>query len=235
MKPKKKFNAFNESVQNQLSKTKPFEKKFFYYQRYNFKLHDLTQEYSFHDIEMQNQNLKKENNDEIKEESLTSFDEKKTKEKFNNIFAEKKSNISEILNNMMEEVNIFDVLLNPENSNNQNIKEENNEKKINIEEYKEDKKDEKEKIKLKPIEMVDKIENEYNKLLVEKIKSETNQKPLHTQQAQYTTSEIDGKRVTPRHIIGSVKMLKDEGKKKLEIERREMTHPVQQNSNYINS
>ena len=68
-----------------------------------------------------------------------------------------------------------------------------------------------------------------------KKKIKTNQKPLHTQQAQYTTSEIDGKRVTPRHIIGSVKMLKDEGKKKLEIERREMTHPVQQNSNYINS
>jgi hypothetical protein len=167
------FKLGNKSLKQILSKTKPFEKKFFYYQRYNFKLHDLTQEYSFHDIEMQNQNLKKENNDEIKEESLTSFDEKKTKEKFNNIFAEKKSNISEILNNMMEEVNIFDVLLNPENSNNQNIKEENNEKKINIEEYKEDKKDEKEKIKLKPIEMVDKIENEYNKLLVEKIKSET--------------------------------------------------------------
>lgn len=59
--------------------------------------------------------------------------------------------------------------------------------------------------------------------------------PLHTQQAQYTTSEINGTRVTPRHIIGIVKMLKDEGKKKLEIERREMTHPVQKNSNYVNS
>lgn len=66
-------------------------------------------------------------------------------------------------------------------------------------------------------------------------KKKQTKKPLHTQQAQYTTSEINGTRVTPRHIIGIVKMLKDEGKKKLEIERREMTHPVQKNSNYVNS
>ena len=46
-------------------------------------------------------------------------------------------------------------------------------------------------------------------------KKKKNPKKLHSQQAQYTKSKINGTRLTPRHVIVIVKILKDKGKKKL--------------------
>lgn len=66
-----------------------------------------------------------------------------------------------------------------------------------------------------------------------KTNRQTNKKKLlHTQQAQYTTSKINGTRVTPRHIIVTVKILKDKGKKKL-LKSKGEKRLIQSNKNQI--
>ena len=161
------FKLGDKSLNEMFSKTKPFEKKFFHYQRYNFKLEDLSPELSFYNIELQNS--KREENNKIKNEN-------KIIHKFNELLQDKSSNISEVLNNIMEDVNVFDILSKEEQNNDKN-KNKHNEIKSHHEKeiYKEIKKD------LSPIEMINKIETDYNNKLIEKIKLDNSELyPLDT-------------------------------------------------------
>ena len=166
------FKLGNQSLNEILSKTKPFEKRFFHYQRYNFKLEDLSPELSLYDIEIEdsrNKNKKREENHKLKEDD-------KISRKFSELLQDKKkSKISEILENIMEDVNIFDVLSQEEQIkiDDKNL--------LDKESYSQDKKeiDNEKDGYLTPIEMVNKIETDYNKKLVEKIKSETERDELY--------------------------------------------------------
>ena len=168
------FKLGNQTLNEVLSKTKPFEKRFFHYQRYNFKLEDLSPEFSLYDIEVQdskNKTSKKEENHKLKEENRIIH-------KFNELLQDKKNcKISEILENIMEDVNVFDVL-SQEGQNKPNEKNKNNPiDKINIKNEKEIREEKEEN--LTPINIVNKIETEYNNALVEKIKTETDISTLY--------------------------------------------------------
>lgn len=171
------FKLGDQSLNDILSKTKKFEKKFFHYQRYNFKLEDLSPELSFSDIEV-NENKNK-NNKNIEKENNNSIDEEEISKKFNNIIAGKKNlKISEFLEDIMEEVNVFENLFEDEQKKLDAQKREqisNNNLKL-----KEEKRNQEKEIKkLSPIEMINKIENDYNNILIQKIKSETETTELY--------------------------------------------------------
>ena len=168
------FKLGDESLNDILSKTKKFEKKFFHFQRYNFKIDDLSPELSFYNIELgnsknkilkkeENNNLRNNNNDKLQKKIIDAFRDK------NNL------KISEILENIMEDVNIFDTL-SEEEQNKSKINNKQNKENNNIKEQKEEKNNKK---ILTPIEMVEKIETEYNNSLVEKIKSKSDMDDLY--------------------------------------------------------
>ena len=142
------FKLGDKSLNEIFTQIKPLDKKFFHYQRYNFKLEDLSPELSFYNIELKDS--KREENNKIKNENKISH-------KFNELLQDKSSNISEVLNNIMEDINVFDVLSKEEQNNDKNKNKHNeiksHHKKENDKEIKKD---------LSPIEMINKIETDYN-------------------------------------------------------------------------
>ena len=190
------FKLGNKSLNSILSSTKSFDKKFFHYQRYNFKLQDLSPDIcTFYDITLQN---KKDNNininNDLKEENL--IDEDGKRKKINDILSGNNVKISEVLENIMEDVNIFDKIYQEEQEKIENedinIEVEQNTSKNELKYilFQQLKENEKSKInkpkdkslnqnRIYPIEMVNKIEKDYNNILVEKIKSETKNTDLY--------------------------------------------------------
>ena len=167
------FKLGDKSLNEIFSKTKPFEKKFFHYQRYNFRLEDLSPELSFYDIELQdekNRSMKKEENHKLNNEGRIIH-------KFNELLQDKKSKISEILENIMEDVNVFDKLSQEENDNKIDITP--NKEIYNLENSQSEEEKKNENENLTPIEMIDKIETEYTNILIKKIKSETDRSELY--------------------------------------------------------
>ena len=196
------FKLENQSLKTILSKTKPFEKKFFHFQRYNFNLQELSPDLcSFYDIILQdkdNKNIINNINDtnKINDDNLIDIEGKR--KKINEVLSDNNVKISEVLENIMEDVNIFDKIYQEEKD-----KIENEEIKIDVEKdisnsqlkymYFQQVK-EKEKIKLKnnqiipekevknridPIEMIDKIENDYNNKIVKAKVEKTKVKDLY--------------------------------------------------------
>ena len=191
------FKLGNKSLNAIISNTKPFDKKFFHYQRYNFKLQDLNPDIcTFYDIALQN---KKDNNininNDFKDENL--IDEDGKRRKIHDILSDNNLQISEVLENIMEDVNIFDKIYQEEQDKIQNeeikIEVEENTSKNELkymllqqlkenEKIKEDKpktSEENKQNRIYPIEMVNKIEKDYNNILVEKIKNETKNTDLY--------------------------------------------------------
>ena len=187
------FKLDNKSLNNILSELEPFNKNFFRYQRYDFKLQDLDPELcSIYDIKMEkekNKNIIKNTIDENNDVNL--IDEDGKKKMINDILSDKNMQISEVLENIMEDVNIFDKIYQEEQN-----KIENEKIQIKISKtmtknelkylyFQQSKENEKSKIikdnskKLYPLEMINKIENDYNKESVEKIKNETDFNDLY--------------------------------------------------------
>jgi len=150
------FKLGDKSLNEIFTQIKPLDKKFFHYQRYNFKLEDLSPELSFYNIELKDS--KREENNKIKNENKISH-------KFNELLQDKSSNISEVLENIMEDINVFDVL--SQDGQNKNIY---NEIKSHNKREKED---------LTPLEIINKLETDYNNILIQKIKSETDISELY--------------------------------------------------------
>ena len=171
------FKLGEQSLNDILSKTKKFEKRFFHYQRYNFKLEDICPELSFSDIEVKE--TKNKNDKNIENQNNNSKNDEEISKKFNNIISGKKNlTISEFLEDIMKEVNVFDILLEDEQS---KLNVQNREQILNNDiKLKEEKRNQEKEIKiLSPIEMINKIENDYNNILVQKIKSETETTELY--------------------------------------------------------
>ena len=150
------FKLGDKSLNEIFTQIKPLDKKFFHYQRYNFKLEDLSPELSFYNIELKDS--KREENNKIKNENKISH-------KFNELLQDKSSNISEVLENIMEDINVFDVL--SQDGQNKNTY---NEIKSHNKREKED---------LTPLEIINKLETDYNNILIQKIKSETDISELY--------------------------------------------------------
>ena len=193
------FKLGNQSLNNILSKTKPFDKKFFHYQRYNFKLQELSPDLcSFYDYILQDKDdkipINKIVSNEKEDENL--IDETGKRKKINDILSDKDVKISDVLENIMEDVNIFDKIYQEEQD-----KIENEEVKIKAQEniskkelkyiyFQQSKENEKIKEKentpkpiiknrIYPIEMIDKIEKDYNNILIENIKKEKKETDLY--------------------------------------------------------
>ena len=190
------FKLDNESLNNILSKIKPFDKKFFHYQRYNFKLQDISPDLcSFYDIEYEKEKDKNNNIinnfNEIRDENL--IDEEGKRKKINDILSDHNVKISEVLENIMEDVNIFDKIYQEEQNKieNENIKIEVssdiNKKELKYLYFHQSKENEKlknakpisETERIYPIEIINKIENDYNNESIEKIKNETKNTDLY--------------------------------------------------------
>ena len=150
------FKLGDKSLNEIFTQIKPLDKKFFHYQRYNFKLEDLSPELSFYNIELKDS--KREENNKIKNENKISH-------KFNELLQDKSSNISEVLENIMEDINVFDVL--SQDGQNKNTY---NEIKSHNKREKDD---------LTPLEIINKLETDYNNILIQKIKSETDISELY--------------------------------------------------------
>lgn len=82
------FKLGEQSLNDILSKTKKFEKRFFHYQRYNFKLEDICPELSFSDIEVKE--AKNKNDKNIENQNNISKNDEEISKKFNNIISGKK-------------------------------------------------------------------------------------------------------------------------------------------------
>jgi hypothetical protein len=191
------FKLDNKSLNNILSELEPFDKKYFHYQGYNFKLQDLSPDLcSFYDVKMEKEKNKK----IIKSFSFNEtsdvnlIDEDGKRKKINDILSDKNLKISEVLENIMEDVNIFDKIYQEEQNRieNENIKIDISRKttknEIKFLYLKQSKEIEKSKIekpnkieqeKIYPLEMINKIEIDYNEDLVEKTKNETSYEDLY--------------------------------------------------------
>ena len=182
------FKLGNQSLNSILSKTKQFEKKFFHYQRYNFKLNNLNTDLClFDDIILEDKNKNTAIYDNSKNDNL--IDEEGKRKKINDILSDKNVKISEVLQDIMEDVNIFDKIYQEEQNKieNEGINIDVNEdipknelKYFFVQQAKENEKlklnkpiEFKQKEKVYPIEIIDKIEKDYNNILIEKIKKET--------------------------------------------------------------
>ena len=225
------FKLEDKSLNDILSSIKPFDKKFFHYQRYNFNLEGFNKDLcSFYDIVIDekinnnnNNDFIKANKNEIKEQNL--IDEDGKRKKISDILSDKNLKISEVLEKIMEDVNIFDKIYQEEKD-----KLENEEIKIDIEgettkselkyKYFQQTKEKEKEIKKKmdkiiteklvsPIEMVDKIEKDYNDALIKKIKNETKNTDLYPLDTYKKNHELKVQLLVEQEKISQFKNLKE--------------------------
>ena len=200
------FKLGEQSLNDILSKTKKFEKRFFHYQRYNFKLEDICPDISFSDIEVKEE--KNKNNKNIENQNNNSKNDEEISRKFSNLIAGKKNlKISEFLEDIMKEVNVFDILLEDEQNKLNGQKREqilNNDIKL-----KEEKRNQEKEIKiLSPLEMINKIENDYNNILIQKIKSETEATELYPLDTYKKNNELKVKIISAQEKKDQFSLLK---------------------------